>query len=168
MPFLQTLVIGNLTVSNLVDLTNLHENGFDIGGTFIPLGNVICIAFAGEADKLAMVDADLIAREAILNDLEDSALVVAGNLRTRFFYGIDIWASVGGACFMASGYSYCRPLDGGGRANRLEPALDPVASMKSLHPSLDPKADGFFRHPARAHPSRPQHRPRLTPTGAPL
>ena len=72
--------------------------------------NVTCGAFAGTYGKCAFIDGNLVACDLILNSFEDSALVIAGNLRTRFYYGQDIWAEVGGSAEMEFGDGYCLPI----------------------------------------------------------
>jgi Leucine-rich repeat (LRR) protein len=103
-----TLIIGDLTVEGLVDLDNPEE--FDEGGLFIVIGNVSCRAFSGHYGKCAFVDGNLVASELILNAYEDSSLVVTGDLRTKLFYGEDIWAEVGGVAEMEYGEGCCLPI----------------------------------------------------------
>ncbi len=106
-----TLIAGDLTVGGLVDLTNPEQGRYDEGGAFIVLGNLFCGCFSGHYGKCSFVDGTLEAKELLVNAYEDSSLVVTGDLRTRFFYGDDIWAEVGGAARMDYGVGYCLPID---------------------------------------------------------
>lgn len=105
-----TLVIGDLTVDGLVDLHNPYDKGFDEGGLFIVMGDVTCNAFANEYGKCSVIDGHLKVRDILLNSFEDSALFVTGDLATRFFFGSDIWAEVGGGATMDYGEGYCLPI----------------------------------------------------------
>jgi hypothetical protein len=103
-----TLIIGDLTIDGFVDLDN--PEGFDEGGVFIVIGNVRCTAFSGHYGKCTFVDGHLIASELILNAYEDSSLLVTGDLKTRLFYGWDIWAEVGGSADFEYAEGYCLPI----------------------------------------------------------
>lgn len=103
-----TLIIGDLNVDGFVDLDN--PEGFDEGGVFIVIGNVSCAAFSGHYGKCTFIDGNLIASDVILNAYEDSSLMVAGDLKTKLFYGWDIWAEVGGAAHFEYGQGYCLPI----------------------------------------------------------
>jgi hypothetical protein len=105
-PAHQTLILGDLYVEGLVDLEDSHEEG----GVFVVLGHVECDVFSNSYGKCTFVDGHLEATELVLNAFSDSSLVVAGNLRTRFFYGLDIWAEVGGRVEMEYGEGYCLPI----------------------------------------------------------
>jgi hypothetical protein len=145
-PGFQTLVVGNLTVDGFVDLANPHDEGFDEGGLFIVLGSLRCHAFANEYGKVAMVDGDLVVRDIILNDYEDSALTVSGNLRTRYFRGQDIWAEVGGSAEMAYGEGYCLPLGyTDAAAQAIRPRHSETESRAILSKALNPQADTLTR-----------------------
>jgi hypothetical protein len=105
-----TMVLGALTVDGLVDLTNPADKGFDEGGVFVALGDVKCRAFANHYGKCSFIDGDLNAGDLIVNDFEDSSLIVTKNLKTKFFLGEDIWVEFGGTAEMAYGSGYCLPL----------------------------------------------------------
>jgi hypothetical protein len=128
-----TLIIGDLTVDRLVDLDN--PEGFDEGGLFIVIGNVSCRVFSGHYGKCSFVDGNLVASELILNAYEDSSLLVTGDLRTKFFYGEDICAQVGGVAEMEYGEGYCLPI---GYRNAAEQAIRARHDTES-HLVLDPK-----------------------------
>jgi hypothetical protein len=130
-PAFATIVHGDVTVDGLVDLGN--PEGFDEGGLFLVFGNVTCCAFAGTYAKCAFIDGNLVARDLILNSFEDSALVITGSLRTRFFYGQDIWAEVGGSAEMEFGDGYCLPIGyTEAVAQVIEPRHDRDASLRRL------------------------------------
>lgn len=138
-PGFQTLIAGNLAVDGLVDLANPYDEGFDEGGQFIVLGNVRCRAFINEYGKVSMVDGALEASDVVVNDFEDSALVVIGDLRTRFFQGLDLWAEVGGSAFMEYGDGYCLPIGySDATAQAMLPRHGEVESRKQLNPKIDP------------------------------
>jgi hypothetical protein len=105
-PAFNTLVLGDVFVEGLVDL----DDGHDEGGLFVALGHVECNSFANTYGKCAFVDGSLEATELVLNAFSDSSLTVIKNLRTRFFYGLDIWAEVGGRIEMDYGEGYCLPI----------------------------------------------------------
>jgi hypothetical protein len=129
-----TLILGDLSVGGLIDLQNPYDKGFDEGGLFVIIGNVSCKYFANEYGKCAFVDGALEAKEAIIAAFEDSALVVTGDLRTRFFYGCDIWAEVGGAARMEYGDGYCLPI---GYSAPAREAIRPRNSRESSMRLLD-------------------------------
>jgi hypothetical protein len=109
-PGFNTLIIGDLFVEGLVDLHNPYDKGFDEGGQFIIVGSLNCLVFANEYGKCTLVDGDLTASDMLINGYEDSSLKVIGDLTTKFFYGVDIWAEVGGVANMEYGIGYCLPL----------------------------------------------------------
>ncbi len=125
-PAFQTLILGDLFVEGLVDL----EDSVEEGGLFVALGHVECDVFANSYGKCAFVDGNLEATELVLNAFADSALSVMGNLRTRFFYGLDIWAEVGGRVEMEYGEGYCLPL--GGEIRPVHPRHSADASLALL------------------------------------
>jgi hypothetical protein len=98
-----TLVTGDLHVDGTIDLQNSYDKGFDEGGLFIVLGDVVCHSFFNEYGKCTFVDGRLEARDLLVNAFEDSALVV-------IFFGEDLWAEVGGNATMEYGYGYCLPI----------------------------------------------------------
>jgi hypothetical protein len=106
-PGYNLLVLGDLTAKGLVDL-NCAE--CDEGGFCAIIGYVTCRAFTNHYAKATIVDGDLVASEMIINAYEDSGLWVTSDLRTKFFYGEDIWAEVGGRADMEYGIGYCLPL----------------------------------------------------------
>jgi hypothetical protein len=112
---------------------------YDAGGLFVVIGNVECDVFAGQFGKQIFIDGNLEATQMILNAFEDSSLTVAGNLRTRFFYGWDIWANVGGRAEMEYGNGYCMPF-GVRNAEReaIRPRHDVETSQRLLNvPATD-------------------------------
>ena len=115
-----TLVVGDLTVDGLVDLTS--PEGFDGGGVFIALGNVTCRAFNNDWGKLTAIDGNLQASDLVISCYEDSTLVVIKDLKTRFFYGRDVWVEVGGVAEMQYGDGYCLPI---GYRNAAQQAIRP-------------------------------------------
>jgi hypothetical protein len=126
-----TAVLGDLDVSGVVDLNN--PEGFDEGGLFIVVGNVTCKGFVNHYGKYAFVDGDLVASDVIVNSHEDASLVVIGNLKTKFFYGEDIWAEVGGAADMEFGSGYCLPIGYRDAARQaIRPRHDRETSMALL------------------------------------
>ena len=136
-PGLNTLVLGDLSVSGSIDLANPHDEGFDEGGQFVVLGDVECRGFVGEGGKCIFIDGDLVARDAIANAFEDASLIVVGDFRTRFFIGVDIWANVGGTAEIEAGDGYCMPLDGvEADWDEVRPRLDAASSLALLKPGL--------------------------------
>jgi hypothetical protein len=105
-----TMILGDLTADGNVDLNNPADKGFDEGGAFVALGDVKCRVFANHCGKCSFIDGDLRAEDMIVNAFEDSSLVVIKNLRTKFFFGEDIWAEVGGHAEMSYGSGYCLPI----------------------------------------------------------
>ena len=105
-PSVNTLITGDLDVAGLVDC----DTGYDAGGLLVVLGNVSCGMFSGHFGASAFVDGDLDAWQFMLTAFEDSAFVVAGQLRTRFHYGWDIAVHVGNGARVEYGDGYCLPL----------------------------------------------------------
>ena len=103
-----TLITGNLHVDGIVDLQT--PDGFDEGGLFVVLGDLICHSFFNEYGKCTFVDGKLDARDLLVNAFGDSSLVVTRHLCTNFFFGEDIWADVGGGASMEYGVGYCLPI----------------------------------------------------------
>ena len=126
-----TLLVGDLIVDGLVDLTS--PEGFDGNGVFITLGNVSCRAFNNDWGKVTVIDGNLQASDLVISCYEDSALVVTCDLKTRFFYGRDIRAEVGGVAEMAYGDGYCLPIGyRDAAAQAILPRHDAEASMALL------------------------------------
>lgn len=129
-----TLITGDLTVDGLVDLHNPYDKGFDEGGIFVVLGDLTCHAFANEYGKCSFIDGNLNARDILLNDFGDSCLFVTGDLATRFFYGRDIWAEIGGVASMDYGDGYCLPIGyRNAGAEAMRPRHDEDASLRLLN-----------------------------------
>lgn len=129
-----TLITGDLTVEGLVDLHNPYDKGFDEGGIFVVLGDLTCHAFANEYGKCSFIDGNLNARDILLNDFGDSCLFVTGDLATRFFYGRDIWAEIGGVASMDYGDGYCLPIGyRNAGAEAMRPRHDEDASLRLLN-----------------------------------
>jgi hypothetical protein len=106
-PAYHTLLIGDLIVDGVVDA---HYPDADEGGSLVVIGNVACDVFANDYAKGTIIDGNLTASELILNAYEDAGLWVAGDLKTHFFFGEDIWAEVGGKAEMTYGDGYCLPI----------------------------------------------------------
>jgi hypothetical protein len=139
-PALCTLITGNLTVDDAIDLQNKN---FDGGGLFIVIGNVTCRHFISEYEANSFIDGDLEARDSIINGFTDSSLNVIGTLRTRLFIGCDIWATVGGGAIMEYGEGYCLPIDTSDAAGEaIRPQHDEDATVKRV--TLPPKAEGYL------------------------
>jgi hypothetical protein len=133
-PAFWTLITGSLHVDGIVDLCNPHDKGFDEGGLFIVLGDLVCNAFFNEYGKCSFIDGNLEARDLLLNDFDDSTLVVTGNLTTRFFYGQDMWAEVGGRASMEYGVGHCLPIGyRDAAAQAIRPRHDPETSRSRLN-----------------------------------
>jgi hypothetical protein len=77
---------------------------------FIVIGNVTCRSLNNDWAKVTLIDGSLLARDIIIKCYEDSMLRVTGNLKTKFYYGRDIWATVGGGAEMDYGDGYCLPI----------------------------------------------------------
>jgi len=134
------LVLGDLLVDGLLDL---GESGVEYGCVIV-VGNVACTAFANAYGRCVMIDGNLEADEIVINSFEDSALVVAGNLRTHFYHGADIWAEVGGRAEMEYGDGYCLPIGyTAAAAEAILPRHDRDASLRRLSfgdgESVDPR-----------------------------
>ena len=99
-----------------------HAKGFDGNGVFIALGNVSCRASNNDWGKVTAIDGNLVASDLVISCYEDSTLVVTRDLKTRFFYGRDIWAEVGGVAEMEYGKGYCLPI---GYRNAAQDAIRP-------------------------------------------
>jgi hypothetical protein len=126
-----TLIVGDLTVEGLVDLTS--PEGFDGNGVFIALGNVSCRAFNNDWGKVTAIDGNLQASDLVISCYEDSCLVVTRDLKTTFFYGRDIWAEVGGVAEMEYGNGYCLPIGYRNAAGQaIRPRHDADTSMALL------------------------------------
>lgn len=132
-PGFQTLVIGNLSVRGLVDLSNPYDQGFDEGGLFIVLGNVECKAFSNEYGKASIVDGNLYARDILINDFGDSSLYVTVDLKTKYLHGVDMWVSVGGAVDVDYGDGYCCRFDEEGK---IHPRHGIDESRRVLNPEI--------------------------------
>lgn len=129
-----TLITGNLHVDGIVDLHNPYDKGFDEGGLFVVLGDVVCNAFFNEYGKCSFVDGRLEARDLVVNAFGDSALVVTGNLTTNFFYGQDMWAEIGGRASMEYGDGYCLPIGyDDAAAEAVQPRQDADTSLSRLN-----------------------------------
>jgi hypothetical protein len=129
-----TLIVGDLHVDGLIDLRNPYDRGFDEGGLCVILGDVTCTAFANEAGKVTFIDGDIHARDLLINAFGDSSLVVMGALKTRFFYGRDIWAEVGGDVSIDYGEGYCLPIGyRDAAAEAIMPKHDETSSLALLN-----------------------------------
>lgn len=105
-----TLIAGNLMVNGFI-YTDEEPKVFGEGGVLIILGNVECEYFANTYGKATFIDGNLFVKQLLVNDFENSALVVLKDLKTKFFYGRDIWADVGGNVNIEFGDGYCLPLN---------------------------------------------------------
>jgi hypothetical protein len=145
-----TLIIGDLTVDGFIDLNNPED--FDEGGLFIVIGNVSCSAFSGHYGKCSFVDGNLIASDVIINAFEDSALVVTGDLKTKLFYGEDIWGEVGGAADFEYAHGYCLPIGyRDAAAQSIGPRFDTPAHLVLDPALLDDDVDDDTARPLDVH-----------------
>lgn len=129
-PEFNTLIFGDLSVEGLLDLSAGYEQG---SGVFVVLGNVTCRDFVGERCDQVFVDGDMTVPGILLNAFSDSSMTVAGCLRTRFFYGWDIWATVGRGAEMEYGDCYCLPVGYDDAASQaIRPRHDTNTSRKLL------------------------------------
>jgi hypothetical protein len=142
-----TLITGDLHVDGIVDLQN--PEGFDEGGLCVVLGDMICKSFFNEYGKCTFVDGKLEASDLLCNDFGDSALVVTGDVKTKFFYGRDLWAEVGGRASMEYGDGYCLPIGyTAAAAQAIYPKHSAAASRALLNLS---HPDGLYPHHFREH-----------------
>jgi len=143
-----TLITGNLHVDGIVDLQN--PEGYDGGGLCVVLGDVICKSFFNDYGKCTFVDGRLEASDLLCNAFDDSALVVIGDLTTKFFYGRDLWAEIGGHASMQYGDGYCLPIGyTAAAAQAMLPEHDEAASRALLNVSGD--EHGLYPHNFRDH-----------------
>jgi hypothetical protein len=118
-----------------------------------------CTAFSGHYGKCSFIDGDLIASEVILNAYEDSRLVITGDLKTKLFYGEDIWAEVGGTADFEYGEGYCLPIGWRDAARQLTQARRDTPVHRVLHPDVADESSPvrpLKTHEARARLSRGQ------------
>jgi hypothetical protein len=142
-----TLITGNLHVDGMVDLQN--PDGYDEGGLFIVLGDLVCHSFFNEYGKCAFVDGNLDARDLLVAAFGDSALVVTRHLSTNFFYGEDIWAEVGAGATMEYGAGYCLPIGyTAAAAEAITPNHGEEASLALLNLG---RTDELYPHDFREH-----------------
>jgi hypothetical protein len=90
-----TLITGDVTVHGLLDARPSQE-GYDSWGDLLIFGNVTCENFSSSDYHHIMILGDLMVEKVLLNSFMKSALTVYGNLKARYFHGLDIWANVGG------------------------------------------------------------------------
>jgi hypothetical protein len=113
------------------------------------LGDVICKSFFNEYGKCTFVDGKLEASDLLCNAFGDSALVVTGDLTTKFFYGEDLWAEIGGRASMEYGDGYCLPIGyTAAAAQAIMPEHDEATSRALLNLG---KIEDFYPHDLREH-----------------
>jgi hypothetical protein len=105
-PALCALIIGDLEVSDFVDLRHDGERGL-----FIVLGSVRCRHFVSDHGCCSIIDGDLVAEQSVVNGFSFSCLTVTGVLRTRLFLGAEALTEVGAGADMEYGVGYCLPMD---------------------------------------------------------
>lgn len=127
-----TFVAGNIIIHGFLD-TDEEPKIFDEGGWLIIGGNVECEFFANTYGKAVLVDGNLSVKQLLVNHFEDSALIVKKDLTTKFFYGVDIWAEVGGTARMEFGYGHCFPLGDKEDQSAIEPKHDSETSLAILN-----------------------------------
>jgi hypothetical protein len=106
-PAYHVLIKGDLIVDGVIDTSFA---GADEGGSFFVTGNVICNAYINHWGKAEIIGGDLQAHDFLHNAFSDSLLYVGGSIKTRFFYGHDMWAEFGGHAEIKYGIGYCLPL----------------------------------------------------------
>ena len=90
------------------------------------------------------------ASDLLCNAFDDSALVVTGNLTTKFFHGRDMWAEIGGRASMEFGDGYCLPIGyTAAAAQAVYPKHGAAASRALLNVSGD--EHGLHPHNFREH-----------------
>ncbi len=102
------LVLGSITCDGLVHLA--REGSDEWGGSLWVFGDPRCRNFAGHYATPVVVDGNLTVTELAVTAFEDSMLLVTGDFTAHFFYGIDIWAEVGGRAVMEYGDGYALPI----------------------------------------------------------
>jgi hypothetical protein len=135
-----TVVVGDLHVKGLLDLANPVAAESDLPSVFVVLGSVTCAAFANDYWKLAFIDGTLDAQHLVLTAFEDSALLVYGDLRTKFLYARDVAPCVGGAIKVDFGVGGCQRMIVTPRGPKfttfVRPRRGEAASWSMLSPTL--------------------------------
>jgi hypothetical protein len=102
------LVLGSITCGGVVSIAPEGVGGW--GGSLWVLGNVRCRHLAGRPGAPLVADGNLTVAGVAVVAFEDSMLVVAGDFAAQVFYGLDIWANVGGRAVMEYGVGYALPF----------------------------------------------------------
>lgn len=134
------LVLGSISCDGLIDIST-DDRGVsgDWGGSLWTLGNVRCRNLAGHYGASVIVDGSLIVDELTVAAFEDSMLWVTGDFSTRFFFGMDIWAEVGGRVDIEYGDGYALPI---GYHNAAAQVIKPRHDRKSSQALLNLEDQG--------------------------
>ncbi len=132
------LVVGNIKTPWLSNNTE--------GGAVITIGNVECDYYNNSWNKVNLISGNLIANKLLITAFQDSSIFVLGNVKTDFFYGEDIWISVGGNAEMEYGVGYCLALDYKESKKSFMPKHEKEKSLKYLN--LDVDSEDFEVHNA--------------------
>ncbi|MCD4793064.1 MAG: hypothetical protein K8R54_07530 [Bacteroidales bacterium] len=130
------LVIGDIKTPWLSNATE--------GGALIVIGNIECDYYNHCWDKIGLISGNLTANRLLINAFSDSGLFVLGNVKTEFFYGEDIWISVGGNVELEYGIGYCLALDYKTSKKIFKPKYDKEKSYKYL--KIDKNSTDFEVH----------------------
>ncbi len=120
-PAANLIVMGPLASSGFVHAQCADED-FDEGGSLWVLGDLDCRHFANDYGKSVFVDGNMKVSEIAVNAFQDASLVVTGDFKARYFYGIDIWVEAGGRIEMEYGEGYGLPI---GYTEAAAQAVDP-------------------------------------------
>lgn len=101
-----TLVTGNLTIADTLDLKSTYGRG----GLFVVTGDVSCRHLLGSDDLTGFIDGDLVAKDAIIAGFDDAILNVIGTLTTRLLIGGSAAVHVGAGAVVEYGTGGCSPI----------------------------------------------------------
>jgi hypothetical protein len=144
-PESNVIVHGSLIAGRFVHVEPL-SGIMDSWGSLLVLGDLRSRYFAGNYQTFVFVGGDMRVERLIVNSFEDSALTVAGNLETRFFFGLDIWAEVGKRAKIEYGCGYCLPIGFHNAAfQAVLPAHDNASSRRLLYLHDDDREETLIR-----------------------
>lgn len=106
------------------------------------ISDVTCDFFANTYRKTVYIDGNLLVKKMFINDFENSSLVITKDLKTKFFYGKDYFADVGGKIDMEFGDGYCISLHKNDTKASIKPVHDEISSYALLNINIV-TADGL-------------------------
>ncbi len=104
------IVDGDLTLFGRLNLFGQMAESEDGNTVLIVTGNLHCTDLIQTPGGVILVGGDLVVSRVFETSFGDSLCTVCGDVRVRFYHGLDVWIEFGGRCEIDTGWGYGLPI----------------------------------------------------------